>query len=156
MTLRKIINRLRRNRPTSYADFRAATGVNLVETGCGVFRKTFRLQGYNVVVKFPLEDYGVVHSRREIRRIREVMRKKTLRHLVRYAPKLFYVDYKNGIVVMEKLSVVNKDSSIYAEIQKMTSNLIEDTFRNGSADSKYCNLGYNSREQLKLLDWGCV
>jgi hypothetical protein len=155
MTLRRIINRLRRHRPASYSDFRACTGVNLTEVGYGCFRKTFHIDGFNAVVKFPIESWGISHSRREIRRLQQVMRRKTLRHLVRYAPKMLYADYKRGIVVMEYLSVIGKSMYVPQSLQDAIGRMLEDTFA-GSSDTKGGNLGYNARRQLKLLDWGCV
>ena len=124
--------------------------------GYGSFREVYNIFGTSLVVKIPIEgDGNVTHSRREIRRIRQVLRRKNLTHVRRYVPKIYYVDYKNGIIVMERLQKIGK---ITRATEDVICHLFEDTFPciNNDSDADSKNLGLNSRGQIKVLDWGCV
>ena len=119
----------------------------------------FHIPKTNIVIKFPsLEENSTVsrsHSRREIRRIKQVLRLRRYRHFRRYVPKIFYVDYQNGVLMMELLYEVGKASR---PVEKIIDQMLADSFPclGHRADATGDNLGVNVRGQIKVLDWGCV
>lgn len=150
-----ILKTIRRRKPTTVDEFEEVLGLDLISLCGGSFREAYNIFGTRLVVKIPYDGPGVSHSRREIRRIRQVLRRKNLTHVRRYVPKLYYADYKNGILVMEMLHRVGKVSRVSEDI---IAHLLEDTFPCvcNDSDASSTNLGYDGRDQIKVLDWGCV
>ena len=160
MTLKKIISRMKQYRPQFADEFEQMIGPTLTEIGKGgCFREVFHIEGTRAVIKFPMQDetgnYSVIHSRREIRRIKQVMRSKKYKHIQRYVPKMYYSDYKNGILIMQFLHDVGDAPE---DAQDIIGKMLEDTFCCISKDSDVnkINMGYDGRGQIKVLDWGCV
>lgn len=153
MTLRSLVHKVNKHKPTTPEDFMDVTGAELIELDQGCFREAYAVAGKRVVVKFLLNPEAKSHPRREIRRVREILRKKTLRHLRRYVPKFYYMDYSSGVVMMEELNRVGKVSE---DTGAVVEKIFEDTFRRGCADTNYTNLGYDGRGQIKVLDLGGV
>lgn len=156
-----ILKTIRRRRPVHALAFEEILGLDLIHIGEGSFREVYNISGTRLVVKVPLNSAAmdfqtsITHSRREIRRIRQVLRRKNLTHIRRYVPKVYYADYKNGIIVMEMLHRLGK---VPRAAEDVIAHLLEDTFSciNNCSDASYDNLGYNGRGQIKVLDWGCV
>lgn len=151
-----ILKIIRRRKPTTVDEFEAVLGLDLISIGRGSFREVYNIFGTRLVVKIPLEgDYDRIHSRREIRRIRQVLRRKNLTYVRRYVPKVYYVDYKNGILIVEQLQKIGK---ITRATEDVICHLLEDTFPciNNDSDADSKNLGLDGRGQIKVLDWGCV
>ena len=159
MTLKKIISRMKQYRPMFADEFEQMIGPTLTEIGSGCFREVFHVEGTNVVIKFPMMDEeglsNITHSRREIRRIKQVMRSKKYKHVRRYVPKMRYYDYSNGILMMQLLFGVG---DVPKEVAKPIQDMLKDTFSciSNTPDAESTNLGYDGRGQIKLLDWGCV
>ena len=152
MTIRELIRKMNRFRPTSQEEFEDAISLNLVHLDSGCFREAYVIKGTRIVIKFNLDPAMKYHARREMRVIKRIFHRKSLRHLRRYVPKVYYQDYKNGVIVMELLSKVGK---ISAEAGGVIDQMFQDTFKRGGSDANYTNLGKNGRGQIKVLDLGC-
>lgn len=157
MTLKKIISRMKQYRPQFADEFEQMIGPTLNEIGSGCFREVFHIEGTNVVIKFPMQEdntrWSINHSRREIRRIKQIARNEKYRHVRRYVPKTYYYDYQNGVLIMQRLL----DLKISKEVCKPITDMFKDTFFCISDQPDvYGNVGYDGRGQIKLLDWGCV
>ena len=63
-----------------------------------MFRRTFKVSGCPLVIKFPLEADGIQHSASEVNRIRRLSR---IKELTPHLPKVLYFDRCYGILVME-------------------------------------------------------
>jgi len=160
LNLSKLVQKLKYHRPTTAKAFEELLGRDLIRIDSGCFREVFAIQGTRLVVKIPFTErnehhYSLVHARREIRRVKQVLRNKKYRALWRYVPKIYYSDYATGIVVM---TLLNKVGKVSKEAEKTVDNLMEDTFSciGHQADAEYTNLGYDGRGQIKILDWGCI
>jgi hypothetical protein len=159
MTLKKIISKMKQYQPMFADEFERMIGPELQDIESGCFREVFRITGTNTIIKFPLQDETgkccITHSRREIRRIKQIMRNKKYKHIRRYVPKMHYYDYTNGILIMQLASEVGK---IPKEVSKPIEDLFKDTFPciSNLPDAQSTNLGYDGRGQIKLLDWGCI
>lgn len=151
-----ILKTIRRRKPTTVDEFEDVLGLDLLPLDSGAFREVYNISGTRLVVKIPIKgDGNVTHSRREIRRIRQVLRRKNLTYVRRYVPKVYYVDYKNGILIVEQLQKIGK---ITRATEDVICHLLEDTFPciNNDSDADSKNLGLDGRGQIKVLDWGCV
>ena len=159
-----ILKTIRRHKPTSVEEFEDELGLDLIAMDNGSFREVYNISGTRLVVKIPMEidldgcgvhAMAAAHSRREIRRIRQVLRRKNLTHIRRYVPKVYYADYKSGVIVMEMLRDIGK---VDRAAENIIAHMLEDTFPcvNNCSDAKSTNLGINTRGQIKVLDWGCV
>jgi hypothetical protein len=159
MTLKKIISRMKQYRPISADEFEQMIGARLDCIGEGCFREVFRIEGINAVIKFPMQaadgNWSTTHSRREIRRIKQIMCSKKYRHVKRYVPRMHHYDYINGILIMQLLYLVGE---VPKESVKPIQHMLKDTFPciNNMPDAESTNLGYDGRGQIKVLDWGCV
>ena len=98
----KALKLIRKHSPTSPEAFKKL-GLRLSYLGAGVFREVARIQGCDLVVKFPLDDgagcyaEGIAHSLSEMKRIERLAR---ISEMKPHLPKVFYFDRKNGIIVM--------------------------------------------------------
>lgn len=98
MNLATAIRRIKRFKPRTFEDFGKAGipfGKNL---GGGVFREAYQIKDLPLVVKFPIEDDGIDHSRDEMRKIKKFSKFKFLR---KYLPKVYYYDRQSGVIVMK-------------------------------------------------------
>ena len=77
----------------------------LVFHGEGAFRKSYRIAGTSLLIKFPVTQandgsYGYwsdrAHTRSEVRKIRMLAKYKSLRP---HVPPVYYFDSKNGVIV---------------------------------------------------------
>jgi hypothetical protein len=149
----EVVRRLKMARPYEASDLEGVLCVKEMDSGC--FRTAYHVTGTRIVIKFPMESCGRSHSRREIRRIREILNRVSLRHMRRYVPKIYYADYQNGVLALELLGSVGHVSN--AECI-MLEHLAADTFYRSpsNTDLSYTNIGRNSRGQIKILDLGSI
>lgn len=98
MNLATTIRRIKRFRPRTFKDF-GKVGIRFGKNlGEGVFREAYQIKDLPLVVKFPIEDDGIDHSRDEMRKIRTLSKFKFLR---KYLPKVYYYDRQSGVIVMK-------------------------------------------------------
>lgn len=157
----KIIDKIKRRRPITKFDFEEMLGIDLIGLDHGCFREVYHISGTRLVVKIPMEGdcnstrrCNISHARREIRRIRQALRIKSLRHIRRYVPKIYHMDYESGVIVMDRLHMM----TVPKESEDVIAHMFEDTFRciGNDSDLSKQNLGYDGRGQIKVIDWGCV
>lgn len=155
----ELIRSLRRSRPANAAEFTACTGRALSLLGSGWRRETYRIKGTELVVKFPMQFVElpseaavcIRHARAEMRIITNILRRKSLRHLRRFVPKVFYFDHKTGVMVVERLFTKPKPS---ADVQAIIYRMVQDTFNSHRALDIDCNIGRDSRGNYKVIDFG--
>ena len=156
MTIKSMVKKLRLLRPRNATEFENLLQVKLVPAGSGGFREAFAIKNSRVIVKFPMSGGSSVrHARREIRRIQQILKSEKFFYLRRYVPKIYWWDYKTGVIVVVMLNRVSEATSADTDI---VTNMLKDTFSTvgGAPDTAYTNVGYDGRGQLKVLDWGCV
>ena len=77
--------------------------------GRGSYRNVFTVQGLPIAIKIPQDFYtdnmkdSIQHSRVEITEFRRLNRLKSAKRLLKYLPKLYYSDYQNGIIILQKI-----------------------------------------------------
>jgi hypothetical protein len=123
---RTALKKIRTQHPTSRSEFVSA-GLSLKEIGEGVFRKTYRISGTSLVVKFPLRDSerdareGRQHSAAEVRRIKKLSGVPVIKG---YLPKVYYHDKKSGTVVMSYHKKFNNQEAQFEKLGELTTRLI--------------------------------
>jgi hypothetical protein len=153
-----LIDKIKKASLLTVESIEASVGKELVLLGSGCFRSAYKISGTCLVVKIPFEQRkddrcSLFHSRREIRAVTKVLSRKSLKHFRRYVPKIYFADYKTGIIVMEMLDTkVDPDK----ETEKVLRNMFIDTLKNYSSDVGCGNTGYDRRGQIKIIDWGCI
>lgn len=98
-----VLRKINKHRPEDVAALRAL-GIGVKYIGDGAFRIAYRILGTDLVIKFPIEEGsegdrsgGIAHTRAEARRIARLSETVLRAHV----PKVYYVDDKNGVIVMK-------------------------------------------------------
>lgn len=174
MTIKEIIRRVKYHHPVDADEWEDSIGVPLIELGGGSFRDTFAVQGLRLVVKFPKPkekragyargDWSAAchrnHSRREIDRVRQISRRRSLIHLKRYLPKFYYMNWKTGVIVMEQLKVLDYRSPTEMKEWEKSIELLEKVFKDTFQNRDYPDVSPMNvalvGDQLKVIDLGCV
>lgn len=152
MTTKQIVKILKRYRPAEPAQLDGL--LRLLPLGEGCFRSVYAIAESSWIIKFPIHRCDKWHSRREIRAVRALTRKVKFRHLARYCPKMPYADYQHGVIVMEHILEIGIDND---SVEQIITQMFKDTIKNKTnLDLSGTNLGYGSRGQIKIVDFGCV
>lgn len=93
----RVVRRIRALKPKTIRELRAA-GIAARLLGTGAFRNGYKIRNCDLVVKFPLSEFGVTHSAHEMGRLRRLRRIKVLD---RFLPEVYYYDKKSGVIVMK-------------------------------------------------------
>jgi hypothetical protein len=147
--IRTVIARIIRNRPTSPQAFREA-GIKLRYLDEGVFRRTFKVSGCPLVIKFPLEADGIQHSASEVNRIRRLSR---IKELAPHLPKVLHFNRKHGILVMEYYKPLDPVKGIEL-LGKVIRKLVSRIARVAMSDIHYDNIRQGKQGQVKFSDLG--
>ena len=155
MRLQTAIARIRKYKPTTPDEFRAA-GVPLGGClGTGAFREVVKVKGCDLVVKFPLQegcdaipDYheGVDHSALEMRKLARLKKFKWMR---RFLPKVYYCDCKHGIIVMRYYELITKHKFLFDT--KFVYTLIKRSTGVSISDYTWGNVGKTGRNDTPVL-----
>jgi hypothetical protein len=141
---------LKKLRPSCSTDLRGVLKYRYLDSGC--FRSVYLLPDIDCVIKFPIASKH--HSRREVLISDKIRRRHSLRHLVRYIPKIHYADLKTGVVVMERLFPIKvKDRDSIDIIKSMFKDSLGCRY---GGDIHWSNSGRNRRGQIKVLDLGLI
>lgn len=105
---KELLGKIEEIRPKTEKDLSRA-GIKYRQIGFGSFRTTYRITGYDVVIKFPNQDtlegedeINAEHTRMEYRRIKRI--EERLPFMKQHMPSILYYDAKNGVIVMEYVS----------------------------------------------------
>jgi hypothetical protein len=164
MTQTEFLRKVRKKKPKNADEFRKIAPLR--SRGSGAYREAFTIVGQNLVVKFPrLKRYrkggpahraNIAHARREMYVIGQIKKRDRFKHLRRYLPKIFYMDWKRGIIVMEKLNFERVNRAWFKRQQEMLSIMVEDTagMENGGPDIGWHNVGEDNIRRMKIVDLG--
>jgi hypothetical protein len=152
VTKKQTLQILKKLQPSCSADLRGFLKYRYLDSGC--FRSVYLLPDIDCVIKFPIVKSSNYHSRREILISDKIRRRRSLKHLVRYIPKIYYADLKTGVVVMERLFSAKRSDM---ECLGIIRNIFKDSLgpRSGG-DIYWSNSGRNRRGQIKVLDLGLI
>ena len=113
MTIRQVINLLKKHKPKNVAEARFI-GLKLRQVGQGAFRAVYAIKDLPLVVKFPSPYWTgqrmascVDHARFEIRTLKRLSTTK----MKRYLPKIYFTDWKTGVVCMKKVKPLNSSGA---------------------------------------------
>jgi len=134
--IRTVIARIIRNRPTSPQAFRDA-GIKLRYLDEGVFRRTFKVSGCPLVIKFPLEVDGIQHSASEVNRVKRLSK---IKELVPHLPKIHYHDRKNGVLIMQFYPRPRNDAETVEMLGKVIKKLVSRIARVQMSDTHADNV----------------
>ena len=149
MTPAETIRILKKIKPKTRKDLDGRLKYRYLGSGC--YRAAFLLLDSDIVIKFPIK--GKHHSRREILVVRKILRNRCLKHLVRYIPKIHYMDFQNGVIALERLKRTGRDvSAVCNVLEKM----FEDSLSSHSTDIHRWNVGQDRKGDLKIFDFGLV
>lgn len=100
-TAGRVLRKVRKNHPAGPEDFKKL-GIRIRPLGVGAFRSVYRVNGVNLVVKFPRPgtDFIInkIHTRTELARIKKFRRFGWMR---KYLPKVYYHNSKTGVSIIE-------------------------------------------------------
>jgi hypothetical protein len=131
----------------------------LKEIGEGVFRKTYRISGTSLVVKFPLRDSerdareGRQHSAAEVRRIKKLSGVPVIKG---YLPKVYYHDKSSGVVVMSFHPKFNDRDDQIESLGTLITHLIR-RFTGVTVSDIHCdnvNMRTHRKKAAVLIDLG--
>ena len=154
MTPVNIVRILNRIRPKRIEDLKGKIAYRAI--GIGAFRAAYVLDN-QVVIKFPISwvSWGCRrHAQREIAAIRRIQQLKKMKHLRRYIPKVYYMDYSNGVIVMDRLC--RKSGSGETEFTSAVERMFQDSFSRRTCDIYFQNMGQDLNGNWKLFDLGIV
>jgi hypothetical protein len=139
-------------------------GIKLTLLNFGAFREVFTVKGTNLVVKIPRvttlgsPQSNIDHAKQEIDAYRRVFKRKSLKALRPFMPKFHYMDYRSGIVVVEKYK-----SARYSKISNIAINIIskvieEVTEKDATeeVDLFIPNIGTDMHGNYKFIDLGLL
>jgi hypothetical protein len=162
MTVRRLIQLLKKHRPKTPEAYRASIG-KLRYIDAGAFRACYRVLNMPLVIKFPLsdddydDDDGWHHARQEIKVIRVLLSKAKFRPLRKYVPRIFYADYRRGILVTEHLDQRKISQDVAEVVEAVFSKYVKPDSEYDSCDfDSEDNLGRDAHGQIKVLDFGCI
>jgi len=152
----KIIQRVKAARPTTETAFKGL-GLRLQKVNpSGLFRRTYRILGHDLVVKFPKGAEGRQHTRAEVRKIQRLSK---WRCLADFLPKIHYCDSLNAIVVMDyypdfqETNHVTREENIILAMGKCISRLITRITGIHVSDIHDENV-HNKNGNAVIIDWG--
>ena len=159
MRLQTAIARIRKYKPTTPDEFRAA-GVPLGGMlGCGAFREVLEVRDCPLVVKFPLNEgepdddthkenfhEGIMHSALEMKKLKRLNSFVWIR---RFLPKVYYYDRKHGIIVMRYYKLMTKHEFLFDT--KFVYTLIKRSTGVSISDYTWGNVGKMGRNDTPVL-----
>src|ERR1017187_127468 len=118
---RRALHLIRKHQPGTLLET-SQLGLVLVHHGEGAFRKSYRIAGTSLLMKFPQTSgessskYGYMsdrcHTRSEVRKIRVLSQFKSLR---RHVPPVYYFNSRHGVIVT-KFYPKQSEWKIYGEM----------------------------------------
>lgn len=158
MAFERIIHEIKNIRPKRILDLRGKLSYRRI--GSGACRTAYFVANC-VVVKFPEDrelemEECLAHAQKEICHIRKIKYSRKMKSLRQYVPKVYYMDYTNGVIVMERLRLLRKgrrrDTYVDMVIRK-----VENTpsFSSENDIGPY-NVGRDKNNKLKILDFGLL
>jgi hypothetical protein len=139
------------------SDKQAKECLTLKRLGSGAFREAYLINNA-AVVKFPIGDHesNLYHSQKEIAMIRKINNKAKYRALRPFLPKVYYTDYRHGILIVERCYKLKAGIPyIVADIiGKVFEAIINQT--SWSADIEYYNVMENAEGEYRLIDLGLL
>ena len=108
---------IHRSQPKNVQEAKVA-GLRLWEIGenCGAFRRTYRIWGTGLVIKFPREDWkersadmSILHTQDEVKKIRALNEFKVMRQ---YLPPVYYYNHRDGVMVTDYYPKVSPSKNL--------------------------------------------
>ena len=149
---RRALRIVRKTQPATLLDAVDIAGLNLREigAGCGSFRRTYRVVGTNLVIKFPkIGEECKQHTKDEVRKIRALSKFKSLRpHL----PPVYYYNGRDGVMVTDYYPYICPEKSknvILSDVIRELTGIHLDDIMGDNVRSKekggnpiFCDCGY--------------
>ena len=151
ITAQKVVRLFRRNKPKTAQEIREL-GIPIHWAGSGVFRSAYKIRGLSIIIKTPRVGDSTLsaslrHAAVEIKNFKK-LRGKKYKRVHRFLPKIYYVNEKNGIMVMRKYRLGN-----YSEDALDHPLFLKILGKNATGDLHSRNIA-RSGKQLKIIDLG--
>jgi len=141
--IEKVVQLIKDNGPSELKDFKKL-GLKLKRVGIGAFRSVYKIKGVSLVVKFPLNESGKIHSRAEYDVILDINSSWSHNNkiLKQYLPEIFYFDPESTVIVMHYYKELSHAKARLVE--GVIDNLVKLTWpfaKDEDTDIGYANLG---------------
>ena len=158
MTTNEIVKLIKKYKPTSAVALRRL-GFKLKGMGTGLYRKTYSIIGFGLVIKFNVGWDNGEHAYNEIKVIKRILRYDKYKPLRKYVPKIYWFDRKTGTTLVqqyEKMRNSRRYKKAMDTIDTKAYNILK-----AADDLHSANFAIerspSGKEQLKIIDWGlCV
>lgn len=144
MTIKKLVELMKQHMPGHRHELERYIPLKLV--GAGSFREVYSVRGAGWVVKFPYNTGSDrEHARNEMKAIKKLL---TSPKLKKYAPKVYYFEWKTGVIVMKRYRQAGYSTSCGKAGMKLSRKLI-DFFETAPDFEDY--LGNFARDGRRLI-----
>lgn len=154
-----LVDTFKKHKPKTIEDALVKCEIEAEFLAEGVFRRSFRLDGYPIVAKFPKGDgkreIDIEHTNDEIKLINKILKDTKLEILRSHVPEIYYHDKKNGVVLMKYYYPLELCSSVelWAPTYEKVCKKLDDLLDFGGADIDQFGI---EDGRLICLDFGLV